>query len=228
MKISQTKTARHKLDPQQQQNSVVAVSSFLAYKSSVLPTTFLVAMNIVTTAALVCLLSLSLSSTSRVVSFQPIRAIVRHSRWDATTTTTTGTTTPTTKTTHATMAIRTTRLWAVSESGIETGVIKGIQEDSAEIDFGRCGVKLAEETAVRMSGIVNKNNNGPTTAAAATAEWKSLDNILKLSPIVLDETGGTNSFKSLPQHRQSNNTRILVKEQSRKSCTLLMNVPRPF
>ena len=66
---------------------------------------------------------------------------------------------------------------AVSESGIETGVIKGIQEDSDEIDFGRCGVKLAEETAVRMSGQVILGSN-----AGRTVEWKEIDNIIKLTP----------------------------------------------
>ena len=66
---------------------------------------------------------------------------------------------------------------AVSESGVETGVIKGIQEDSDEIDFGRCGVKLAEDTAVRMSGPVTT----PGTMTA-TAEWREIDNIVKLTP----------------------------------------------
>lgn len=120
-------------------------------------------MNIIT-AVLLCVLSSS-SLSRMVVSFQPIRAIVgRTSRQDTTITTPT-----------------TTRLLAVSESGIETGVIKGIQEDSEEIDFGRCGVKLAEETAVRMSGqVLLKNTNA---ASATTAEWTSLDNVLKLSPM---------------------------------------------
>jgi hypothetical protein len=73
---------------------------------------------------------------------------------------------------------------AVSESGIETGVIKGIREDSEEIDFGRCGVKLAEETAVRMSGQIISNSN--KTNAAASAEWKQIDNIIKLTPVDIE------------------------------------------
>ncbi|KAI2497902.1 hypothetical protein MHU86_16600 [Fragilaria crotonensis] len=72
---------------------------------------------------------------------------------------------------------------AVSESGIETGVIKGIREDSEEIDFGRCGVKLAE-TAVRMSGQVISNSYNAN--AAASAEWKQIDNIIKLTPVDLE------------------------------------------
>ncbi|KAI2512644.1 hypothetical protein MHU86_1863 [Fragilaria crotonensis] len=77
---------------------------------------------------------------------------------------------------------------AVSESGIETGVIKGIREDSEEIDFGRCGVKLAEETAVRMSGQVISNSYNAN--AAASAEWKQIDNIIKLTPVDLESVAG--------------------------------------
>jgi hypothetical protein len=58
-----------------------------------------------------------------------------------------------------------------ADTGIETGVIRGIQEDEGEIDFGRCGVRLAQETAVRMSGEVYGNRG---------AQWKTLDNIRKV------------------------------------------------
>ena len=81
---------------------------------------------------------------------------------------------------------------AVSESGIETGVIKGIQEDSDEIDFGRCGVKLAEETAVRMSGQVILASN-----AVMTADWKEIDNIMKLTPAVESDLEGIPGVKIL-------------------------------
>jgi hypothetical protein len=159
-------------------------------------------MNIIT-AALLCLLSTS-SMSRVVVSFQPIRAnLVRSSRLDTTTATSTITTATPSQDSMLFMrrtstSATATRLLAVSESGIETGVIKGIQEDSAEIDFGRCGVKLAEETAVRMSGQVlmntnnnnNNNNGGGPAATAVTAEWSSLDNILKLSPIDMEQRDG--------------------------------------
>lgn len=68
---------------------------------------------------------------------------------------------------------------AAEASGIETGVIQGIREDDPEIDFGRCGVKLAEETAVRMGGDVNKKKS-------MDAQWGTLDNFLKVQPVSAD------------------------------------------
>jgi hypothetical protein len=70
---------------------------------------------------------------------------------------------------------------SAAETGIETGVIWGIKEDDPTVDFGRCGVKLAEDTVVRMSGFVS---------SGSAADWKTLDNVLKLTT-VSDETAVT-------------------------------------
>jgi hypothetical protein len=72
---------------------------------------------------------------------------------------------------------------AEDSTGIETGVIKGIREDDAEIDFGRCGVKLSEETAVRMTGTIDRKK--------MMAQWKTLDNFLEVQTVD-DETAATN------------------------------------
>jgi len=68
---------------------------------------------------------------------------------------------------------------SAAETGIETGVIWGIKEDDPTVDFGRCGVKLAEDTVVRMSGFVS---------SGSAADWKTLDNVLKLTTVTADES----------------------------------------
>jgi len=68
---------------------------------------------------------------------------------------------------------------APEDTGIETGVIKGIREDDAEIDFGRCGVKMAGDTAVRMSGSVDRKKG--------VAGWKTLDNYLTIQSVASTE-----------------------------------------
>jgi hypothetical protein len=109
-------------------------------------------------------------------------------------TTTTTTTTRTTKRSIPNIAFPVSLRAAASSSsssssGIETGVIKGIREDSEEIDFGRCGVKLAEETIVRMTGSIRPNDK--------TVEWDTLDNIRKTIGLNPSETFSSSDYQNI-------------------------------
>mmetsp|Transcript_24359 Transcript_24359/g.36135 ORF Transcript_24359/g.36135 Transcript_24359/m.36135 type:complete len:321 (+) Transcript_24359:67-1029(+) len=80
---------------------------------------------------------------------------------------------------------------------LQTGIIPGVQQDDVIIDFGKCGVEFATETAVRIQGVIRRGKelNAECLSIEHFKAVQYIDGELPSDLTVLAEGVGIENYK---------------------------------